>query len=151
MKRPEETCKEYLHRYGMKNTRHRSLVLNMLICHHGVLTAENIYQELLKQGHSINASTVYRILDMFTEKKVTEKTYFPDTRKYGFSLHRLGHMHRLICLRCHKVVELGHCPLADFESRVSEMTQFQIVGHNLELYGYCPDCSRVIAGRVHHE
>lgn len=136
--------KAYLHRYGLKNTKARNMVLHMLITHEGVLTAENIYQELLQQGYSVNVSTVYRILEMFTEKKVTEKTYLPDIRKYGFSLHSLGHTHRLICLRCHKVVELGHCPLAAFEEQVAQHTQFQLVGHNLELYGYCPDCLKIM-------
>ncbi len=142
--------KEYLHRYGLKNTRPRSLVLQILIHHQGLLTAEDIYQMLLEQGQSINVSTVYRILEMFTEKKVTEKAYLPDVRKYGFSLHSLGHTHRLICLRCHKVVELGHCPLSDFEKDVAQSTAFHIVGHNLELYGYCPDCQKTMAQEAKH-
>lgn len=146
----EETYKEYLHRHGLKNTCTRSLVLKILMQCKGVLTAEDVYQELLQQGKTMNISTVYRILDMFTEKHVTEKTYLPDVRKYGFSLHSTGHMHRLICLQCHKVVELDHCPLENFEKRVSEYTQFQIVGHSLELYGYCPACQKHSTGGTHH-
>lgn len=146
-----ESHKEYLHRYGLKNTKARNLVLQMLLTHQGVLTAENIYQQLLQSGQSINVSTVYRILEMFTEKKLTEKTYLPDIRKYGFSLHSPGHTHRLICLRCHKVVELGHCPLSEFEKKVTDNTQFQIVGHNLELYGYCPACLKIMTkGSTQH-
>lgn len=150
MTKEEVNYKEYLHRYGLKNTKGRNMVLRILIQHQGVLTAENIYQELLTQGHSLNVSTVYRILEMFTEKKVTEKTYLPDIRKYGFALHSLGHTHRLICLRCHKVVELGHCPLAHFEADVAQGTKFQIVGHNLELYGYCPECLKIMSQEATH-
>ena len=65
-----------------------------------------------------------------------------DARKYGFVLHALGHRHRLICLRCHRIVEVDHCPIADFEEQLADKTDFAIVGHNLEWYGYCPQCRK---------
>ena len=110
------------------------------------LTAEDIYQELIGQGQGINFSTVYRILEMFTAKELTEKHYLPDSRKYGFSLRAMGHRHRLICLKCRRIVEIDHCPLAGFEAELAEKTQFDIVGHNLEWYGYCPECRGLAAG-----
>lgn len=130
----------YLHRYGLKNTRHRQLVLQLLLERAGVLTAEELYQLLQKQGAEINFSTVYRILENFTQKGLTEKSYLGDSRKYGFVLHTLGHRHRLICLNCHKVIEVEHCPIAEFEENLAQKTDFAIVGHNLEWYGYCPEC-----------
>lgn len=133
---------ECLHRHGLKSTRTRNLVLCLLYRHGGVLTAEEIYQELTGQGQGINVSTVYRILEMFTAKELTEKHYLPDSRKYGFSLRTLGHRHCLICLKCRRIVEIDHCPLPEFEKELADKTQFDIVGHNLEWYGYCPDCRR---------
>lgn len=133
---------EYLHRYGMKNTKARNKVLQMLIAKAGVLTPDTMHQVLKDQGETINVSTIYRILEMFTEKGLTEKTYLPDIRKYGFSLRSVGHQHRLICLCCHKIVELSHCPLTPFEQKVAQETQFEVVGHQLELYGYCPACQK---------
>lgn len=47
---PQESYGEYLHRYGLKNTRHRQLVLQLLAASHGVLTAEEIFQQLCLQG-----------------------------------------------------------------------------------------------------
>ena len=52
----------YLHRYGMKHTKARSEILQMLIAKAGVLTPDGIYQDLLLQGEKINVSTIYRIL-----------------------------------------------------------------------------------------
>lgn len=132
----------YLHRYGMKHTKARSEILQMLIAKAGVLTPDGIYQDLLLQGEKINVSTIYRILELFTAKGLTEKTYLPDIRKYGFSLRSVGHQHRLICLCCHKIVELPHCPLTAFEQEVAQETQFEVIGHQLELYGYCPACQK---------
>ena len=66
--------RDYLHRYGLKNTRHRQLILQLLLASEGVLTAEDIYQQLCEQGTEINFSTVYRILENFTQKGLTEKS-----------------------------------------------------------------------------
>lgn len=136
----ESAYEECLHRHGLKSTRTRNLVLGLLYQHGSVLTAEEIYQELISQGQGINVSTVYRILEMFTDKGMTDKYYLPDSRKYGFSLRTIGHRHRLICLKCRRVVEIDHCPLEEFEKTLAAETQFDIVGHNLEWYGYCSDC-----------
>ncbi len=133
---------EHLHRYGLKNTKARNAVLQLLLAKSGVLTPDSIYQTLQQRGKTINVSTIYRMLEMFTEKGLTEKSYLPDIRKYGFSLRSVGHQHRLICLSCHKIVELPHCPLTAFEQEVTKETQFEVVGHQLELYGYCPDCQK---------
>lgn len=136
----QENYGEYLHRYGLKNTRTRQLVLQLLVERHGVLTAEEIFQQLVVQGEAINFSTVYRILEMFTQKGLTEKNYLSSSRKYGFTLHSLGHRHHLVCLRCHRIIEVEHCPITDFEEQLATQTDFSIVGHNLEWYGYCPEC-----------
>ena len=42
--------RDYLHRYGLKNTRHRQLILQLLLASEGVLTAEDIYQQLFLYG-----------------------------------------------------------------------------------------------------
>ena len=136
----EQSYADYLHSYGLKNTKSRQLVLQLLLQHGGVLTAEEIFQELCAQKELLSFSTVYRILEMFTQKGLTEKSYLSNSRKYGFTLHAVGHRHRLICLRCHAVVEVEHCPICEFEEQLAEKTDFSIVGHNLEWYGYCAKC-----------
>lgn len=105
--------KACLREHGLKSTKARNGVLGILSRETSVVTVETVYAALLEQGCKVNFSTVYRILEMFTERKLTEKIFLPDEGKYGFSLRRPGHTHRLICLQCHKVVDLAHCPLSD--------------------------------------
>ncbi|ERT59170.1 Fur family transcriptional regulator [Megasphaera vaginalis (ex Srinivasan et al. 2021)] len=137
--------KEYgalLHKHGLKNTRARNWVLHVLLAREGVLTAEEIYQNIDQNGGKVNYSTIYRILELFETASLVEKTFLPDLKRHGYALRSIGHRHRLICLRCHKTVEISACPLASFEERIAAETTFQIVGHNLELFGYCGDCRR---------
>ena len=133
-----DTYKDCLRQHGMKSTKARNLVLDVLSCKQTLVTVEAVYAELLEGGNKVSFSTV----EMFTQRDLTEKIFLPAEGKYGFSLRRPGHTHRLICLQCHQIVDLPHCPLHDYEREVEKKTDFDIVSHNLELYGYCPACKK---------
>ena len=100
---PPLNAEHLIRQSGLKCTRSRLQVLEMLLAQREVLTADEIYEKLLQTGARLNFSTVYRILENFTEKKLTEKVLLPQSRKYGFLLYTLSHTHHLICLGCHKV------------------------------------------------
>ncbi|MDO5596783.1 MAG: transcriptional repressor [Acidaminococcus sp.] len=127
---------------GLKCTSARLQVLQLLLAQQEVLSADEVFEKLHQAGAKLNFSTVYRILESFTEKKLTEKVLLPQSRKYGFLVYTLSHTHHLICLGCHKVVNLEGCPLHGFEEELARKTHFQIVGHALELYGYCEECQK---------
>ena len=65
--------REYLNKYGMKSTKQRNLLLNILKNIETPQTAENLYLKAKEHDVLINLSTVYRILEKFTEKKITIK------------------------------------------------------------------------------
>ena len=127
---------------GLKCTSARIQVLQLLLAQQEVLSADEVFEKLHQDGAKLNFSTVYRILESFTEKKLTEKVLLPQSRKYGFLVYTLSHTHHLICLGCHIVVNLEGCPLHGFEEELARKTHFQIVGHALELYGYCEECQK---------
>ena len=127
---------------GLKCTPARVQVLELLLSQQEVLSADEVFERLRQLGAKLNFSTVYRILENFTEKKLTEKVLLPQSRKYGFLVYTFSHTHHLICLGCHKVVNLDGCPLHGFEEEMAKKNHFQIVGHALELYGYCEECQK---------
>lgn len=127
---------------GLKCTPARVQVLQLLLTQQEVLSADEVFEKLLQAGAKLNFSTVYRILESFTEKKLTEKVLLPQSRKYGFLVYTLSHTHHLICLGCHKVVNIDGCPLHGFEEDLARKSHFQILGHYLELYGYCEECRK---------
>ena len=136
----EEHLRDLLHRSGLKSTGPRLGVLRLLEEEPAVRTAEEIHQKLLAAGKKADVSTVYRILELFSARGLAEKQYLPEERRYGFLLRAAGHVHRLICVRCRRVVEIDHCPLEAFEKAIEAETHFAIRGHDLEWYGLCPAC-----------
>ncbi|MBB5336079.1 Fur family transcriptional regulator [Pectinatus brassicae] len=135
--------KKYLNKYGIKSTKQRNLLLNILKDSMAAQSAENIYLEAKKSDKIINLSTVYRILEKFTEKNIITKTVMND-KMAAYSLTPQLHQHQLICLRCKKMILLDECPLHEFEKNVEKTTEFSVTDHRLELYGYCRECQKII-------
>lgn len=132
--------KKFLNKNGIKNTKQRNLIYDILSSTKDLITAEDIYLKLINIDTSVSLSTVYRILDIFVDKGIVLKSNMIGTDKNVFEINHLEHEHHLICLKCKKVVHIENCPLTEFEHNVEKDTNFSITGHNLELYGYCPEC-----------
>ncbi len=141
------TAEAIIRQYHLKLTAPRQQVLELLLSRQEVLTADEIYEALTQKGSALNFSTVYRTLETFTKNKITEKVQIPGSRKSGFLLFTMSHTHNLICLGCHKVIPIHGCPLKAFNEELAAETNFDIVGHDLTVYGYCEKCRRTHPSR----
>jgi Fur family ferric uptake transcriptional regulator len=129
-----------LARNGLKTTKHRTEILDILEGSDQPLAAEQIFLELKKRNISVNLSTVYRVLEVLADNNLTEKLTIPGDSRTLFEYNRMVHKHYLICLGCKKIIPIEHCPLKDFEKTLAKETNFTISGHKLDIYGYCPEC-----------
>lgn len=132
--------KEIFAAHGLKNTKHRNFIYDILKNADLPLTTENIFLMLKDLDSSINFSTVYRNLDVFATKGLVVKSNIGDESKAAFELNRLEHRHHLICMGCKKIIALQDCPLDRYEKSLERKTQFDITAHRLEIFGYCPAC-----------
>jgi len=126
---------------GCKNTKSRKAVIEVLENAKAPMSAEEIFLSIKESGAPINLSTVYRNLELMEKKGLIEKMIINDS-KSRFELTKHGHRHHLICTDCKKMVSLDTCPIEKFERDVIEETNFDITGHQLVLYGICPDCKK---------
>lgn len=129
-----------LARNGLKNTKKRTAILDILEQSDQPLAADQVFLELKKRGVPANLSTVYRILEVLSDKKLIVKLTIPGDSKTLFEYNRKVHRHYLICLGCKKIMAIGRCPLADYEKSLAKETNYAIAGHKLDIYGYCPEC-----------
>lgn len=135
--------KEARYPEGIKWTRQRKSVYEVLKAAEEPLSAVQIYQNILKEEKDVSyaVSTVYRILGIFEEKAVVIKDTRPDDGNAVYELNHGGHTHYAVCLECHKRIPLKNCPFAHMHLG-REAEDFIITGHKLELYGYCKECSQ---------
>ncbi len=125
---------------GLKVTKPRVTILNILEHVNKPLTAEEIYLKLQKIDKSINLSTVYRVLEVFIKNQIITKPFIKDDNKASFIINHHEHKHFLICSKCQKMVEIGECPFKTFEKSLEKETNFTITNHRFELFGICPNC-----------
>ncbi len=131
---------EILRHAGLKYTKHRVSVLEVLTGSDQPISADQVFLELQKNGVNANLSTVYRILESLASKGLAVKSKIGSDNKALFEISSTEHRHRMICIKCKKMTSVEGCPLKEYEKMLRDRTGFDVTGHKLEIYGYCEDC-----------
>lgn len=132
---------EILHQEGLKSTKHRNSVLELLQNSHLPLYAEQIYLEIREKSIPISLSSVYRILDSLVSKGLVERTSVTGDNRALYELERPEHKHYLVCSVCKKMLPAPNCPLSGYEKQLEQSTGFIASGHRLEITGICKECA----------
>ncbi len=131
---------EMLKKNGLKVTKPREAILEILSESEHGLDAETIRDEAENRDLYINLSTVYRTLDLLESISVLDKFDLGE-KKYNYVLKKDNHIHSLTCEICHKTVDLD-CPMVKIEELINRETGFSIMEHRLELKGICRECAQ---------
>lgn len=130
---------DLLKKASLKNTKQRHLILSIIKSSQEPLTAEEIYKLLVVEDCKINLSTVYRTLNVLTDKNVLLKMLKGDGTA-AYELNKSSHNHYITCAKCHSSALIDSCPVKELSENVSEKTGFMVTGHSLQLTGICSDC-----------
>ncbi len=121
-----------------RNTIQASLVLEAvkkLQCH---ATADEIYNEIVRDYPTISRGTVYRNLQRLCEMGEIRKREIPG------GADRFDHLcsdhYHVRCIKCGRVfdVDMEHIP--DLEEHVRDAHGFSFTGHDIIFQGVCPEC-----------
>jgi Fur family ferric uptake transcriptional regulator len=139
---PTETGElvEDLRGQGFKITTPRFRVIEWLSGHDGNFTAEELTGELAAVGRA----TVYRTLKLLLDQGLVCKVVLGDGSVAYRASHKVHH-HHLICLSCGATEDIGRCGVDDVIAMVREATDYDVVGHRIEIYGICPGCKSLKA------
>ena len=125
---------------GLKNTKYRVYIIDLLSKSERLMSAQDIYLELMKKKVNINLSTVYRTLDKLVETEIVNRVQMEREKQALFEYNRNIHHHFLTCLGCNKIIPIYECPLKDYEIKLEKETGFILTGHRVEFFGYCKEC-----------
>ncbi len=126
---------EDLRGQGFKITTPRFRVIEWLSDREGNFTAEELAAELAHVGRA----TVYRTLKLLLDRGLVCKVVLGD----GSVCYRLSdkiHHHHLVCVGCGATEDIGRCGVEEVLASVHEASGYEIVGHRIEVYGFCPAC-----------
>lgn len=141
----EEDFKKILREKGLKVTRQRLVVLEVLARNEERhLTAEEIYDRVKVDNPDIGLATVYRTVQLLLELELIDRISLDDGFvRYEIADARKSEHHRhhhLICLECGSVTAFQKDMLEALETGVKAALGFQVTDHEVKLYGLCRDC-----------
>jgi Fur family ferric uptake transcriptional regulator len=125
---------------GLKNTKHRSQILEILEQSSQPIAAKEVYLKMKEKEISVDLSTIYRALETLAKKNLATKLTISEDSRTLFEYNRMLHRHYLVCIGCKKILPINYCPLKRYEETLAKETNYTILRHRLNIYGYCPEC-----------
>jgi len=123
---------------GIKVTKSRLAILEILLNNENAVSVDYIYELCIKNGITIDLSTVYRTMDILENKHIIDKIDLGEG-KYNYKLKKDVHKHTLECCLCHKEVQI-ECPMVQIEEIIKNKTGFTLTEHELKIKGICDSC-----------
>jgi len=127
---------------GLKLTKPRLAILNLMLSEHGPYTAEEWHARLgsPSRDQHCDVVTMYRCLAKFESEGLISRCDFGD----GLIRYELRskdhHHHHIICRQCRRVESLPECQFDNASLKLPTLG-FKDISHRLEFFGLCPDCS----------
>jgi Fur family transcriptional regulator, ferric uptake regulator len=139
-----------LREQGVRLTRQRQILLDLIDKTGEHLDAERLYQMAKERDPKLNRVTVYRTLKMLKAGGLVDELdlmhYSGDQHYYETRLKQ-EHAH-VVCLRCGKVEEFFGEPLQKLRKQIESHFGFQILLTRTEVGGYCAHCQTLRARDV---
>lgn len=126
---------------GVRSTRQRTAVIQVLQELDHFSSAKTIYHEILQRDLKVGLTTVYRTLQSLAEIEAVDVLHMSN----GETLYRHcasgKHHHHLVCTKCGKTIEIDGGPVERWAQSVANDHHFKLTGHDAEIYGLCTTCN----------
>ncbi|WP_028925264.1 Fur family transcriptional regulator [Pseudonocardia acaciae] len=120
-------------------TRQRAAVSALLDRLDDFRSAQEIHEELRKDGEGIGLTTVYRALQSLSESGEVD-VLRTDSGEAVYRRCSTHHHHHLVCRRCGRTVEVEGPTVETWAQRVADEHGFSDVSHTVEIFGICAAC-----------
>jgi Fur family ferric uptake transcriptional regulator len=106
--------------------------------------AETVAERVRERLPHLNASTVYRTLDVLVDEGLVSRTDLGADRAYFEPAHVHRH-HHLVCERCAAVCHVHDDVFRGLERRLAQAHGFVLGRRELTVFGTCTDCTPDLA------
>ena len=137
-----EATKHSLQQQGVRMTRQRKILLDLIDQSGEHLDAEQLFQLAKQKDSKLNRVTVYRTLKLLKAGGLVDELdlmHHRGDQHYYETRMKQEHAH-VICLRCGRIEEFIGEPLAKMREQIENHFGFQIVLARTEVGGYCSHC-----------
>ncbi|MGB3201330.1 MAG: Fur family transcriptional regulator [Nodosilinea sp.] len=117
---------------GMRLSRQRRYILELLWQHQGHLSAREIYDRLNQEGREIGHTSVYQNLDALSEQGIIECVERADGRLYGHLSDSHSHVN---CLDTNEIIDIQVTLPADLIQQIEARTGVNITDYRIDFFG----------------
>jgi Fur family transcriptional regulator, ferric uptake regulator len=142
--------KDTLKQRGIRLTRQRQLLLELIDQSGKHLDAESLYQMAHERDPKLNRVTVYRTLKLLKEGGLVDELdllHYDGDQHYYETRTKQEHAH-IVCLRCGRVEEFFGEVLQRLRRQIEASLGFQIIIARTEIGGYCAHCQVLRAQEI---
>jgi Fur family ferric uptake transcriptional regulator len=135
-----ETLRALLKKDGISLTKPRRIIFDLLLGQE-----PQSMQVLIKRANGrVDRATVYRTVELFEKLGIVRRLNVGWKYKIELSDVFVGHHHHFHCTNCGRTYSLPPNPMLEtmIDSQINK-DGFSPRGHNLQIYGMCPNCSGV--------
>ena len=118
---------------GMRLSRQRRYILELLWQKQEHLSARAIYDQLNHQGREIGHTSVYQNLEALSDQGIIECVERSDGRLYGHASAPHSHV---ICTDTQKIRDIHVSLPAEFIAQVEEQTGMKITDYRIDFFGH---------------
>ena len=139
--------KDSLQQRGMRLTRQRKILLDLIDQSGQHLDADRLYQLAREKDPKLNRVTVYRTLKLLKAGGLVDELdlmHHDGDQHYYETRLKQEHAH-IICLRCGKIEEFFGDLLQEMRDQIESHFGFKIVLARTEVGGYCSHCQALRA------
>src|SRR6478736_4637563 len=111
------------------------------------VSTQELHRILQERGTSVSLATSYRILQSLADDGLVDVLRNADGEVVYRRCAVTGHHHHLLCRNCGKAVEVEAPAVEAWAARIASEHGFTAVEHTVEIFGLCPDCTALQAGR----
>lgn len=127
--------KEFLDGKGVKPSYPRLKILEYLVEFRNHPTAEEIYEQLVKEMPTLSRTTVYNTLNLFVDEGVIIPINISSNEtRYDATVMDHGHFR---CTQCGRIVDF---PIEVGDCNIMELSGCKVTGRSIYFKGACPDC-----------
>ena len=121
-------------------TRQRQVILEELRKVNSHPTADEVYQMVRRRLPRVSLGTVYRNLEMLSERGIIQKLEMGGSRRRFDG--KVGDHYHVRCVSCGRLEDVPVKPTTAVEKAARGVSDYEILGHRLEFIGLCPQCKR---------
>ncbi len=139
---------ESLKGHGLRITRQRQILLELLDESGEHLDAEQLYRLARVKDPKLNRVTVYRTLKVLKSSGLVDELdlmHHAGDQHYYETRRKQEHAH-VVCLGCGRVEEFFGAPLDELKRQIAAHLGFEVVVARTEAGGYCAECQAARAG-----